>query len=306
MTEPVIVPRAEHPISRRDIDPDALKVLYRLHESGYTAYLVGGSVRDLLLEPAAEGLRHRHVGASLSDQEAVPELLDHRPALPPGARALRPQDDRGRHVPAPHRRRVPRAKPTATPERGAAGRSPRATGPADAQRRCMHASTTTPSARPKRMRSGATSPSTRCSTTSRRFRSSTTSAACRTCKDGVIRCIGDPQRALPGRPGAHAARDRRWRRGWTSRSIRPIVDAIATHRAPDGDGVAGAADRGVLQDSALRRTPSGRSAALAEHGLLEPVTPEIQRGAEERGAVGRASRALDAYRRQVRRGAAAR
>src|SRR6478609_1595564 len=49
MTEPVTVPRAEHPISRRDIDPDALKVLYRLHESGYIAYLVGGSVRDLLL-----------------------------------------------------------------------------------------------------------------------------------------------------------------------------------------------------------------------------------------------------------------
>ena len=49
MAEPVIVPRAEHPISRRDIDSDALKVLYRLQESGYTAYLVGGSVRDLLL-----------------------------------------------------------------------------------------------------------------------------------------------------------------------------------------------------------------------------------------------------------------
>ena len=49
MTEPVIVPRAEHPISRRDIDADALKVLYRLHESGAAAYLVGGSVRDLLL-----------------------------------------------------------------------------------------------------------------------------------------------------------------------------------------------------------------------------------------------------------------
>ena len=44
MTEPVIVPRAEHPISRRDIDADALKVLYRLHESGNVAYLVGGSV----------------------------------------------------------------------------------------------------------------------------------------------------------------------------------------------------------------------------------------------------------------------
>src|SRR6266702_6865503 len=49
MVEPSIVPRSEHSISRRDIDPDALKVLYRLHEHDYVAYLVGGSVRDLLL-----------------------------------------------------------------------------------------------------------------------------------------------------------------------------------------------------------------------------------------------------------------
>jgi len=46
---PKIVPRAEHPISRRDIDPDALKVLYRLRQADHVAYLVGGSVRDLLL-----------------------------------------------------------------------------------------------------------------------------------------------------------------------------------------------------------------------------------------------------------------
>src|SRR5436190_20636034 len=50
MAEPTIVPRAEHTVSRRDIDPDALKVLYRLHEHNYIAYLVGGSVRDLLLK----------------------------------------------------------------------------------------------------------------------------------------------------------------------------------------------------------------------------------------------------------------
>ncbi len=49
MADPVIVPRAEHPISRKDIDPDALKVLYRLNDFNYTAYLVGGGVRDLLL-----------------------------------------------------------------------------------------------------------------------------------------------------------------------------------------------------------------------------------------------------------------
>jgi poly(A) polymerase len=49
MSLPVIVPREGHPISRKQIDPDALKVLYRLHQYNYTAYLVGGSVRDLLL-----------------------------------------------------------------------------------------------------------------------------------------------------------------------------------------------------------------------------------------------------------------
>src|ERR687898_1867198 len=49
MGEPVIVPREGHTISRKQIDPDALKVLYRLHQYNYAAYLVGGSVRDLLL-----------------------------------------------------------------------------------------------------------------------------------------------------------------------------------------------------------------------------------------------------------------
>src|SRR5687767_15809963 len=49
MGQPVIVPRAGHAISRSQIDPDALKVLYRLHQNQYAAYLVGGSVRDLLL-----------------------------------------------------------------------------------------------------------------------------------------------------------------------------------------------------------------------------------------------------------------
>ena len=49
MVEPLIVPRPDHPVSRHDIDADALKVLYRLKQHGHVAYLVGGSVRDLLL-----------------------------------------------------------------------------------------------------------------------------------------------------------------------------------------------------------------------------------------------------------------
>jgi tRNA nucleotidyltransferase/poly(A) polymerase len=46
---PVILDRGRHRISRRDIDPDCLKVLYRLSGHGFTAYLVGGAVRDLML-----------------------------------------------------------------------------------------------------------------------------------------------------------------------------------------------------------------------------------------------------------------
>jgi len=45
-----ILERAQHPISRRNIDPNVLKVLYRLINAGHIAYLVGGGVRDLMLE----------------------------------------------------------------------------------------------------------------------------------------------------------------------------------------------------------------------------------------------------------------
>ena len=48
-TGPLIVPRAEHTISRSAISRQALQVLYRLHEARFNAYLVGGCVRDLLL-----------------------------------------------------------------------------------------------------------------------------------------------------------------------------------------------------------------------------------------------------------------
>ncbi len=49
MTQPTIIPRSSHRISRDNIDDNALKVLYRLHKAGYRALLVGGGVRDLLL-----------------------------------------------------------------------------------------------------------------------------------------------------------------------------------------------------------------------------------------------------------------
>ncbi|MDI1352957.1 MAG: polynucleotide adenylyltransferase PcnB, partial [bacterium] len=44
-----IIPRNKHSISKADISNNAIKVLNRLISGGFQAYLVGGSVRDLLL-----------------------------------------------------------------------------------------------------------------------------------------------------------------------------------------------------------------------------------------------------------------
>ena len=44
-----ILARSDHPVSRRNIDINAVKVLNRLHRAGFKSYLVGGAVRDLLL-----------------------------------------------------------------------------------------------------------------------------------------------------------------------------------------------------------------------------------------------------------------
>lgn len=44
-----IIPRTHHHLSKTDVSANALKVLNRLSSSGFEAYLVGGSVRDLLL-----------------------------------------------------------------------------------------------------------------------------------------------------------------------------------------------------------------------------------------------------------------
>jgi poly(A) polymerase len=44
-----IISRAEHGISRQNLSPNCLKVLYALNEAGFDAYIVGGGVRDVLL-----------------------------------------------------------------------------------------------------------------------------------------------------------------------------------------------------------------------------------------------------------------
>jgi poly(A) polymerase len=44
-----VIPRSHHKLSKTDLSANALKVLNRLHSVGFQTYLVGGSVRDLLL-----------------------------------------------------------------------------------------------------------------------------------------------------------------------------------------------------------------------------------------------------------------
>lgn len=46
---PIVIPRDQHSLSRQDLSPNAVKVLYRLNKAGYDAYLVGGCIRDHII-----------------------------------------------------------------------------------------------------------------------------------------------------------------------------------------------------------------------------------------------------------------
>ena len=50
MAAPTTIPRSEHTLSKRQVDDDALKIIYRLQQHDFETYLVGGGVRDLLLD----------------------------------------------------------------------------------------------------------------------------------------------------------------------------------------------------------------------------------------------------------------
>ncbi|MCI5607074.1 MAG: polynucleotide adenylyltransferase PcnB [Spirochaetia bacterium] len=45
----VVYTSTEHTIKVENIDPDALQIIHRLRDAGFTAYIVGGAVRDLLV-----------------------------------------------------------------------------------------------------------------------------------------------------------------------------------------------------------------------------------------------------------------
>ena len=49
---PLIIARSDHTLSRKNLSPNAVKVLYRLNRAGFDAFLVGGCIRDHLIDLA--------------------------------------------------------------------------------------------------------------------------------------------------------------------------------------------------------------------------------------------------------------
>jgi len=298
MTEPVIVPRAEHPISRRDIDADALKVLYRLHESGYEAYLVGGSVRDLLLSRRPKdfdigtsahpyqikklfrncwiiGRRFRLAHVRFGTKTI--EVATFRKNVPAGTEAEPSESAFARESSSELRRDKPALGPAAE---------------ADPDSQIRHDNTFgTPEEDAFR----------RDFTINALFYNIADYSiidyvgGLQDLKDGLIRCIGNPNERFQEDP-VRMLRAIVMASRLGFRLDPPIEDAIKRHRAL----IATSAPPRLIEEyyKILRSGAAEQTfRSLAEHRLLDPVTPELQRGAKNQ-ALWDGLASLDAYRRK--------
>jgi poly(A) polymerase len=288
MVDPVVVPRSEHAISRKQIDPDALKVLYRLHQSGYTAYLVGGSVRDLLL-----GRRPKDfdIGTSAHPYQ-VKKLFRNCWII-------------GRRFRLAHVRFGPKAIEVATfrrlvtqAELDAAALEPQPEGIPlggdgegdNAPDRLIHRDNTFGTPEEDAFR--------RDFTINALFYDIATfsiidyTGGLADLGEGVMRCIGDPVERFQEDPVrmmravAMAAR--------LDFDIDPPIDAaIASHR---GEIARSAPARLIEEFYKLLRTGSSEKAfrMMAQRRMLEPIAPELQEGARE--PLWRSLAAVDAFR----------
>jgi len=281
MREPVIVPREQHSISRKQIDPDALKVLYRLHQNDYVAYLVGGSVRDLLL-----GRRPKDfdIGTSAHPYQ-VKRLFKNCWII-------------GRRFRLAHVRYGTKTIEVATfrrllsAEELAAAEEPEAPQSAESPDRLLHRDNTFGTPEEDAFR--------RDFTINALFYDIGTfsiidyTGGLRDLHEGVVRSIGDPVERFQEDPVrmlravAMAAR-------LGFRIDEPIDNAIAAHR----HDIARSAPARLMEEFyKLLRSGAAEQAfrMLAERQLLEPIAQELQRGAADR--LWESLAALDAYRRR--------
>lgn len=287
MVQPVIVPRAEHAISRAQIDSDALKVLYRLHQHNYIAYLVGGSVRDLLL-----GRRPKDfdVGTSAHPYQ-VKRLFRNCWII-------------GRRFRLAHVRFGPKAIEVATfrrqlsPEELAAAAVeeshaiPLGTDAEGHRDRLIHRDNTFGTPEEDASRRDFTVNALFYDIAS--FSIIDYTGGLDDLTNRLIRCIGDPRERFREDPVrmlravAMAAR--------LDFTIDPPIDAaIAAHRSE----ISRSAPARLMEELyKVLRAGSSEAAfrMLAERRLLEPIAPELQKGANE--GLWRSLAALDAYRKR--------
>jgi poly(A) polymerase len=297
MTEPVIVPRAEHPISRRDIDADALKVLYRLHESGYEAYLVGGSVRDLLLSRRPKDF---DIGTSAHPYQ-IKKLFRNCWIIGRRFRLAHVRFGTKTIEVATFRKHVP-AGTEAEPGESASAREP-----SGELRRDRPAAGRPDGTDPDQIKHDNTFGTPEEDAFRRDF---TINAlfyniadysiidyvgGLQDLKDGLIRSIGDPNGRFQEDP-VRMLRAIVMASRLGFRLDPPIEDALKRHRSL----IATSAPPRLIEEyyKILRSGAAEQTfRSLAEHRLLDPVTPELQRGAKNQ-ALWDGLASLDAYRRK--------
>jgi poly(A) polymerase len=294
MGEPVVLAREAHSISRRQIDPDAVKVLYRLHHSHYTAYLVGGSVRDLLLGRTPKDF---DIGTSAHPYQ-VKKLFRNCWIIGRRFRLAHVRFGTKTIEVATFRRLLSAEElelPEAPPETAAPAADPRVErgpGDGDALDRLVHRDNTFGTPEEDAFR--------RDFTINALFYDIGTfsiidyTGGLADLRDGLIRCIGDPRERFQEDPVrmlravAMAAR-------LDFRIDPPIDEAIAVTR----DEISHSAPARLIEEfyKLLRSGSSERAfQMLAERGLLEPISHELQVNAKP--ALWRSLAALDAYRRR--------
>jgi poly(A) polymerase len=292
MGEPVIIARDAHSISRKQIDPDALKVLYRLHQSHYVAYLVGGSVRDLLL-----GRRPKDfdIGTSAHPYQ-VKKLFRNCWIIGRRFRLAHVRFGTKTIEVATFRRPVTAedladtngsADPVAVPDN-----TPAVVDERDAADRLVHRDNTFGTPEEDAFR--------RDFTVNALFYDIATfsiidyTGGLNDLRDGLIRCIGEPTERFQEDPVrmlravAMAARLR-------FRIDRPIDDAIAATR---GEIARSAPARLIEEFYKLLRSGSAEQAfrMMADRQLLEPIARDLQKHADAR--LWRSLAALDSYRQR--------
>lgn len=298
MAEPTIVPRSGHSISRRLIDPDALRVLYRLHQFHHVAYLVGGSVRDLLL-----GRRPKDfdIGTSAHPYQ-VKRLFRNCWIIGRRFRLAHIKFGQKTIEVATFRRQVPATEPIELPHPDLHGEAPPTTAADDSDRlqvrrehdtdRLIHRDNTFGTPEEDAFR--------RDFTINALFYDIATFSVIdyvgglEDLKAGVIRCIGDPDERF------HEDPVRMLRAVVLAARLDFVLDppvraAISRHRAL----IARSAPPRLLEEfyKILRSGAATRAFHdLQAAGLLEPVSPELHRRASE--GLWRSLEALDAYRRR--------